>query len=540
MTSTRIEDSSTESRSCSLEGSPYPSRRMPRLSAGSTLGSGRFEIRGPLGAGGMGVVYEAYDRLARHRVALKTGHLLHPEVIYRLKGEFRSLRGVTHPNLVRILELFAEDELWYFTMELVEGVELGAWLACQERTEHELRHQFAQLASGVHAIHDSGKVHRDLKPSNVFVSPEGRLVILDYGLVADAVAGGVGQTHVDGRISGTPAYLAPEQAYGGAASQAGDWYAFGVMLHQALTGELPFPRPRAWAKVDGVPAPAGGEPRSAVSPELIELCQRLLATDPAKRPGFSEIAATLGGSFVNASTQPSAQASAQPQAQPGNGTSMLERALRATRGGNMRVLVVSDGSRRARVATQLQELEHRGAALVLRGCHRRDESIPFNGLDDVVDDLSHHLAKLPRERAAALLPRDVTTLAHMFPVLNRVDVVAEFPARLAFSGDPTSRSYAALSELLSRLSDRQPVVLWLDGLENADAETLALAKAMLEGEALPVLVVLASDQSSPKLRTLLRAIQRCPWAKLEPASGPLVRRVSLRAQGAHEARCSAA
>lgn len=514
MTSTRIEDLSTESGATDLSDGPVARQRLPRLNAGTKLHEGRFEIRGQLGAGGMGVVYEAYDWATERRVALKTGHLLHPETIYRLKGEFRALRDVVHPNLVQLHGLFAENELWYFTMELVEGADLGAWFTSAARTEAELRAAFAQLANGVHAIHLAGKVHRDLKPSNVLISPTGRLVILDFGLVSDAVPGGVGQTQVDGRISGTPAYLSPEQVYGGPASRAGDWYAFGVMLYQALTGELPCSKTHPWTYVGDGHQGAESLRRANVAADLAHLCLRLLATEPNERPEFAEVLSTLGGSLVAAREASRYRSNA---ADPTHTCGALDRALLATRRGAMHVLTFATPPERQSVVARLCELDENGGALVLRGTYRRDEVIPFNGLDSIVDELSHHLAKLPRERAAALMPRDVGELAQLFPVLNRVEVVAEFPARLIDPGDAQRRSRAALCELLARLCDRQPVVIVLEGLEYADDATLGLLEALLAGEPLPVLVVLLSSPASPRLSKLLRAVQTCPWAQLHPS-----------------------
>lgn len=521
MTSTRIEELSTESRASSPYGGAIPSQRLPRLSAGSTLANGRFSIRGHLGAGGMGVVYEAYDNSSEHKVALKTGHLLHPEAIYRIKGEFRALRGVQHPNLVQLHGLYAEGDLWYFTMELIEGEDFATWFASPNRTAAELCEQFAQLAAGVHAIHEAGKIHRDLKPSNIIVSPSGRLVILDYGLVADAQPGGVGQTRVDGRISGTPAYLSPEQVYGGPASEAGDWYALGVMLYQALSGDLPFSKSNPWGHLNGAKAGLLQNLRPNATPELAKLCLQLLANEPEERPGFVELQAAFGGPAMANTIHltGTVTSSANPPRSTRGSSAYLETALHETRRGTMRVLTLSAPGEQADVEARLRELEKCGGALVLRSAHDRDESIPFNGLDGIVDELSHYLAKLPRDRAAALLPRDVCELAQLFPVLSRVDVIAEFPARLVGRGNAERRCYAALSELLSRISDRQPLVLQLTGLENADDETLALMRAMLEGEPLPVLVVLLSAPASPRLAPLLRAVKRCRWAQMQSERG---------------------
>jgi serine/threonine protein kinase len=166
------------------------SHTQPLLRPGSQLCNGRFEIVRRLGEGGMGVVYEAFDRARQHKVALKTLFRVDAAGIYRLKQEFRALSGVAHPNLVALYELFAEAELWFFTMELVDGRELVAALRDGAAPgDGALRDAFAQLVHGVQAIHAAGKLHRDLKPSNVLLTADGRVVILDFGLVIDPELG---------------------------------------------------------------------------------------------------------------------------------------------------------------------------------------------------------------------------------------------------------------------------------------------------------------------------------------------------------------
>src|SRR6185436_1863085 len=247
----------------------------------SVLASGRFTIQRRIGAGGMGVVYEAFDRDRGHVVALKKLLGTDATAIYRLKSEFRALADVVHPNLVRLYELVGEGDEWFFTMELVDGVDFlqavrgrnavaagdvdsterstiisdtGASLAEamqkyeatpppaeEQRAEQvvvdyaALRRIVRQLGEGVCALHDQEKLHRDLKPSNVLVTPSGRVVILDFGLATDA-------SGFDRRATfgGTPAYMAPEQIADQPASEASDCYAIGVMLYEALTGTLPF------------------------------------------------------------------------------------------------------------------------------------------------------------------------------------------------------------------------------------------------------------------------------------------------------------
>ncbi|MBA3549579.1 MAG: serine/threonine protein kinase, partial [Nannocystis sp.] len=168
---------------------------------------GRYTLLRQLGRGGMGVVHEAEGPNGEH-VALKTLRSLSPGGIARLKNEFRGVADLLHPNLVALHELGhdAMRDEWFVVMELVPGVELGEHLRGVDALG--LRAALGQLVHGVHALHGTGRLHRDLKPSNVLVTPQGRVVILDFGLVCDTDA--LPETE----LAGTPAYMAPEQARG--------------------------------------------------------------------------------------------------------------------------------------------------------------------------------------------------------------------------------------------------------------------------------------------------------------------------------------
>jgi serine/threonine protein kinase len=174
------------------------------------LGTTRYQPRRRLGAGGMGIVYEVFDRERGENVALKTLSRVDPSGIYDLKKEFRSLADVRHPNVVTLYEMVNDDDRWFFTMELVHGMPFTEHVAREVRArptraaeprlgpsitetrldarqgrpfdERRLRAALAQLVLGVSAIHAAGRLHRDLKPSNVLVTSEGRVVVLDFGL----------------------------------------------------------------------------------------------------------------------------------------------------------------------------------------------------------------------------------------------------------------------------------------------------------------------------------------------------------------------
>jgi serine/threonine protein kinase len=227
----------------------------------------RFDVVRRIGAGGMGVVYEAWDKQQRARVALKTLPGLDPRALYLFKNEFRFLADVSHPNLAALYELFSDEGQWYFTMEYVEGVHLlehvqpgsqpgslgpdtltvlpdrvisdsadlpAARVATHSGTRalcdlDRLRSSLIQLTRALMALHGAGVMHRDLKPSNIKVTPEGRLVVLDFGLAAHTAAR-FGETTEHSGVVGTIAYMSPEQAAGGRVTEVADWYAVGVMV----------------------------------------------------------------------------------------------------------------------------------------------------------------------------------------------------------------------------------------------------------------------------------------------------------------------
>lgn len=214
----------------------------------------RFEKIGLLGEGGMGIVHEVYDRTRGEVVALKTIREPTGDAVYRLKREFRALANLEHPNLVRLFDLFVDSDHCFVTMEIIRGQDLVSWAASRVDVpcfdgetietaelrrfdEATVRAAIAGVATGLEALHGAALLHRDLKPSNVMVTNDGRVVILDFGLVADAHA--AAQQTVAGSVVGTIAYMAPEQARGEVElTTAVDTYALGIMLYELLRTTL--------------------------------------------------------------------------------------------------------------------------------------------------------------------------------------------------------------------------------------------------------------------------------------------------------------
>jgi len=520
----------------STQASALTSERKSELPPGARLLGGRFVIQRRLGRGGMGVVYEALDRNTRGEVALKI--LTHGDgpAIYRFKQEFRALADVRHENLVPLHELFAQDGHWFFTMDVVDGqpfldyvrpgqehtvrdtiVMRGDTLvndldgrapevtlqSAQASTPPELdverlRHALGELVAGVQAIHAAGKLHRDLKSSNVLVTPEGRVVILDFGLVGDKSHEDPPDTFERG-IAGTPAYMAPEQVSGDQTTAASDWYAVGSMLYEALSGRPPFTgrvNQVMTAKIVRDP-----EPISNVAPTapvaLAELCMQLLSRVPSERPDGEEILRCLGDRppLLGADSTPFSPREA---AFVGRGSELTSlRDALAQSSGKPRVVFVQGTSgmgKTALVERFADEARAHGAIVLAGRCYER-ESVPYKALDGAIDALTRYLANLPPADAALLVPRDIHELIRIFPVLSRVEVVGRSQGRPDDAADPNElrrRAFGALRQLLVRMADHVPVVLFVDDLQWTDNDSVRLLIDLLSPPEPPPLLFIGT------------------------------------------------
>ncbi|HKU37729.1 MAG TPA: serine/threonine-protein kinase, partial [Polyangiales bacterium] len=214
----------------------------------------RYDVVRRLGAGASGAVYLVRDRDSGEQLALKQLHRADDRSIGRLKREFRSLTNINHRNVIRLYDLGRANDVWFLTMEYIAGTDLSVHLHRDANTSttwqagglapaldaHALARvvsAFEQLAHGVVALHRAHVLHRDLKPSNVLIE-NGRVVVVDFGLALD-VGDRAATLTLDGLVAGTPAYMAPEQVQGRDWGEPNDWYSFGVMLYEALSGRLP-------------------------------------------------------------------------------------------------------------------------------------------------------------------------------------------------------------------------------------------------------------------------------------------------------------
>lgn len=278
---------------------------------------GRYELSALLGQGGMGQVWIGYDRRLDRRVGVK---LLRPdrvagtpdgeEMRRRFVRECRVTAQVDHPGLVTVHDAGSDDEDLYLVMQYVEGADLSDHLA-----EHDpypwpwAVSVAAQLCAVLASVHAVPIVHRDLKPRNVMIRPDGSVVILDLGIASALDTDTTRLTHTGSPI-GSPAYMAPEQAMGGAVGPHTDLYALGVLLHELLSGEVPFAGSTALGvlhrHLHEEPVPVRTL-RPDVPEPLEALVLRLLRKDPQARPADAqEVYQALAPLLPTATTGPQA------------------------------------------------------------------------------------------------------------------------------------------------------------------------------------------------------------------------------------------
>lgn len=524
-------------------------------------GTRRYMPTRVLGAGSWGTVYQAYDNERNAFVAVKLLSRVGPEALMRFKREFRALQNVVHPNLVTLYELLSLGDQWFFTMELVDGVTfleyvhgtVGALPPQREapvvdidvtandrarrnsdaqttvdlvfqpasssptlmppsRVQREarlddaaiarLRNALGQLVDGLCALHASGKLHRDVKPSNVLVTSTDRVVILDFGLVRESRELDIHQSS-GGGVVGTPAYMSPEQSAGADVREATDWYSVGVLLFEALTGEVPYEAKATEMMISRreLPPIAPSALVKGVPKDLDELCVQLLAREPRERLTGQEVRERL----VRPSMPPMVRVVMDPQAKVygrDEAVSTLQQAADHVRTQHQPALVKLIGAAgvgKSLVARKflfdLRDANQRW--VVLEGRCGETETVPFKAFDGVIDELVAWLAGLPANTVASLLPRDFSALCRLFPVLHRLEMQVSTRRATPEPLDALElrrRAFRALREMLARIAERYPLAIFLDDLQWGDEESAALLEAVLRPPDAPAMLFIASSR----------------------------------------------
>ena len=561
----------------------------------------RYTLQRKIGVGGMGVVYEAMDRESGATVALKTLINVAGSSLLRFKQEFRGLAELQHPNLVRLHELEEVDGLWFFTMDLIDGVDLVSHVCSGQDIvvpitsqtgmdvppassksfppEGSLTDQtgsdsadvlsdnlgalydrdrlisaFRQLGRVLTFLHDRGKVHRDIKPSNILVTRSGKLVLLDFGLMV-AQDRDEADKLTDAGLAGTAAYMAPEVAAEARATAASDWYSVGVILYQVLTGRLPF----EGSVLQVLLNKQGQIPESPrlvhlqCDGDLADLAMALLDPDPALRPSGLAVLSRLGDKNAArlAAHSGSSGSSGADELFVGREREMgqLQRFWEDAVGGRSSIALVTGSSGIGKSALIARFKRHvrettNGALFIFSGkCHER-ESVPFKGFDAVVDKMA--VALLHEERRGHLVefPPDMNLLVGMFPVLGRIRALSSaLNRRDAVERSPREsrrRALAAFGSVLESMAAMQPILVFIDDIQWSDADSMDL---------LENLVSRFAEGTGPTRRVLFLLARRneeqqvrsdsdlTPWARMEQSGA--FKDVLLGPLGDQEARAMA-
>jgi predicted Ser/Thr protein kinase len=286
----------------------------PGASMEAVQSLGKYEIRGTLGRGAMGTVYDGWDPVIARRVAIKTVALPEnpdpetAEEIARFKREAQAAGRLTHPNIVAVYDYGETSNLAYIVMEFVDGPSLKTLLDKQERFPTEtIGRVMADVLAGLQFSHERGVVHRDIKPANVMLTSDGRAKIADFG-IARIEASSMTQA---GTMLGTPAYMSPEQFMGQVVDARTDVYSAGVMLYQLLTGERPFDGglTAIMHKVLNTEPPPPSELAVTAPASLDPVVKRAMAKRPDDRfPSATAFAEALHAALAEAPAKPAAAA----------------------------------------------------------------------------------------------------------------------------------------------------------------------------------------------------------------------------------------
>src|SRR5215510_8169696 len=292
------------------------------MDAGTKLG--RYEIRSKIGEGGMGEVYLARDTQLGRDVAVKvlpSSYSDDAERLHRFEQEASAASALNHPNILSIYDVGTHDASPYVVSELLEGQTLrqrasGTTLPQRKAIDYAL-----QIAHGLAAAHEKGIIHRDLKPDNLFITNDGRLKILDFGLakLTGAADGNLSQTSIPtrrvdtdpGKVMGTVGYMSPEQVKGRAVDHRSDIFSFGAILYEMLSGRRAFHGESAAETMSAIlkeDPPDLSETNQRISPALERLVNHCLEKNPEERfHSASDLAFALealsgSGAVANATT----------------------------------------------------------------------------------------------------------------------------------------------------------------------------------------------------------------------------------------------
>jgi adenylate cyclase len=473
----------------------------------------RYQVLEVIGRGGMGEVCLADDVMLDRKVALKfvtapgeTGDL------EQLLGEARVAAALDHPFICSIYEVTTLNRRACIVMEYVRGESLERRLRGGPLPLGEALRVAEEIAEALDAAHKRRVVHRDLKPANVMLTEDGHVKVMDFGLAArlphsDDVdqAMTVAIAPTQGVVTGTPAYMAPEQVRGEPADRRSDIFAFGILLYELVSGTNPFQRAGIEATFVAIlrePPAALRDQRPAMPPALDALVTRLLAKDPAARPqSFADvrgIVRQLSGDLSSSTSLAPAAIVDRPTHDGGfrligreaERAQLLQIMQEARSGCGSLILLQGDaGVGKTRLAEEALVMARRlGCQTLVGRCHEQQGTPALIAYTEVLEEASR-LMPAPAFRQAIIA--SAPELARLMPELHRLFPDMAPPLQLP----PELRQrylFTSVREFLTRCSRFMPLVIFIDDLQWADESTLQLTQHLAQKLAsLPIVIIAA-------------------------------------------------
>jgi eukaryotic-like serine/threonine-protein kinase len=505
--------------------------------------SDRFKIIKQLGVGGVGVVYSAKDKVLGTTVALKTLKNADSESLFLLKKEFRALQDLQHPNLISFGELFENNGEWFFSMEYIDGDNFISHIRknsipgkISESSEPDtspitninskeipshfpqspsarsipafdesyLKKCLIQLSKGLIELHDTNRIHRDIKPGNIMVDNNGRVVLMDFGLVTES------EENLNNYNSffpvGTSDYMSPEQAASHALTPASDWYSVGVLLFRILTNRLPFEGPFVTVILEKqcAEAPSPDNYVKNLPPVLMDLCKDLLQFDPQKRPTGAEVIHRLQGE-TNTPKEIKCKSLTHTHIFIGRNPEtefLQEKYSRFLKGDPTSILIYgTSGLGKSEIIRNFirDRVLRNDKTVVLSGrCYER-ESLSFKAFDPIIDSLSQKLKQLSKEDSSYILPENPGPLLRVFPVLSRVEAIKNHKQSATIIEDPQdirAKAFQLLHGLFCRFAEKFPIILFIDDFQWADEDSNRLLQVLLNPSEAPKIFFIMSQRTS--------------------------------------------
>lgn len=480
--------------------STVPDEQTPSLIPAEPLPAhlGSYLLVRLIGRGGMGYVYSAIDLQSTARVAIKFMRRVDAWSVFRFFEEFRWLSQLEHPNLLKLYNAYSEGDSRYFSMELVEGHTILKWFKGLSQSSETrwtlLRKVLSQLASAISYLHRNRVLHCDIKCSNMMITARLRAVVLDLGLSVRE-----GQTNP---LVGTIQYMAPEVLNKEAPKRASDWYSFGVMMYEVMSGM--YPAIDVDVSTDGnavyqVDQPALRDKIADCPQDLRNLCLALLSGDPAQRPSGAYVLAVLGGE----TTEPAL--STYLHSCPGRRREleMLDDALHRVGEDKKRCAILHGESgigKTALVQHWIDSVEKPEHLIASTRCYHQDQT-PNRLLNAVVQELMLVLKNTPEEYWKPGLAKRINRIGRLFPQLEQLFDTSHNrrPARGMTDVVPRKECDQALMDWLTDISTHTRIVIAVDNAQWADQTGL---RALLRLQALPGfngLIVLVNNGPEPLL-----------------------------------------